>query len=136
MPYDMKKQSSTTTNKRCEFKWGRMSRMVITQSQQLRSTNRSSLLHTCTDAWQHVLPWLCVFACKNACSNRVQRCSATARRAGSKCPKMAPFSRATACFLQAAVAHQNASHLSTLEPPGWHRAGWGLDILSGVEKSS
>ena len=29
-------------------------------------------------------------------------------------------------------AVQNVSHLSTLEPPGWHRAGWGFRIAGKV----
>ncbi|CAL9747738.1 unnamed protein product, partial [Musa acuminata subsp. burmannicoides] len=71
----------------------------------------------------------------------VRRSPLAARRSLAQ-PKMASFGPFLGCFGMFLVcscvarrpsrAEQNVSHLSTLEPPGWHRAGWGFRIAGTV----
>ncbi|KAJ8512080.1 hypothetical protein OPV22_002514 [Ensete ventricosum] len=90
-----------------------------------------------------------VFAC---CGGRGERSSGRGIRVAGKVPPFAsfavrrsPLARAAqkrpvlACFWAVfrvpwlpLRAVRNVSHLSTLEPPGWHRAGWGFRIAGKV----
>ena len=43
-----------------------------------------------------------------------------------------PFLGCSCVARRPSLAEQNVSHLNTLEPPGWHRAGWGFRIAGTV----
>ncbi|KAJ8456085.1 hypothetical protein OPV22_034828 [Ensete ventricosum] len=66
-----------------------------------------------------------VFAC---CGGR----SLAARSGGQKRPVLACFLGRFRVPRRSWRAVRNVSHLSTLEPPGWHRGGWGFRIAGKV----
>ncbi|KAJ8512096.1 hypothetical protein OPV22_002530 [Ensete ventricosum] len=82
-----------------------------------------------------------VFVC---CGGRGERSSGRGSRVAGKVLPSASFAvrrwpLALACFWavfrvprRPRRAVRNVSHLSTLEPPGWHRAGWGFRIAGKV----
>ena len=78
------------------------------------------------------------FACKYVSSNKLQCYEATAHRTEQNSPKTAQISPVFACHglaRRTVSSQQNVSHLRPLEPPRWHRAGWGFDYIPGVELS-
>ncbi|KAJ8456207.1 hypothetical protein OPV22_034744 [Ensete ventricosum] len=62
----------------------------------------------------------------------VRRPSLAARSGGQKRPVLARFWAVFACRGDRCERVRNVSHLSTLEPPGWHRGGWGFRIAGKV----
>ncbi|KAJ8456194.1 hypothetical protein OPV22_034731 [Ensete ventricosum] len=64
----------------------------------------------------------CFWAVLACCGGRGERSSGRGIRAAGKVLPFASFARAV----------RNVSHLSTLEPPGWHRGGWGFRIAGKV----
>ncbi|KAJ8512112.1 hypothetical protein OPV22_002546 [Ensete ventricosum] len=62
----------------------------------------------------------------------VRRPSLAARSGGQKRPVLACFWAVFGVPRPPRRAVRNVSHLSTLEPPGWHRAGWGFRVAGKV----